>query len=305
MRICVAGEGMIEVARVASGGARIGYGGDTLNTAIHLARCGLDVAYFTALGSDRESLDLRRKWTGEGLDTALIAVDPGRGPGLYTIRTDGGERSFTYWRDNSAARQMFDLPGSATMIAAAQRTDYFVYSLITLAILPKLARGRLFDVCRAIRAAGGRVVFDGNYRARLWPDVASAVAARDAALGCCDIGLPTFDDERALGATDAADVARHWLERGVGEVVVKLGSGGCLLGDGTVVAPPDVFAPVDTSGAGDAFNAAYLDARIGGASPAAAALAGHRLAGWVVMQPGAIPARTAAAPYRERTTLVA
>ncbi|WP_226895961.1 sugar kinase [Polymorphobacter sp. PAMC 29334] len=299
MRICVAGEGMIEVARGAGGAAQIGYGGDTLNTAIHLARCGRDVAYVTALGSDRESLDLRREWKSEGLDTTLIATDPVRGPGLYMIRTDSGERSFTYWREHSAARQMFDLPASAAMLAAAERADWFVYSLITLAILPKLARGRLFDVCRRVRANGGRVVFDGNYRPRLWPDVATAVAARDAALECCDIGLPTLDDERALGARDAADVARHWIARGCREVVVKLGSEGCRLGDGRIVAPPVVLSPIDTSGAGDAFNAAYIDARIDGADPTTAALAGHRLAGWIVLQSGAIPARTSIAPYPE------
>lgn len=298
MRIVVVGEGMIEVARTANGEATVGYGGDTLNTAIHLARCGHDVAYLTALGSDAESLDLRRRWTGEGIDTALIATDPTRGPGLYMIRTEGGERSFSYWRDNSAARQMFDLSGSATMIAAAERAEVFVYSLITLAILPKFARGRLFDVCKAVKSAGGKVVFDGNYRARLWPDVATATAARDTALACCDIGLPTLDDERLMGAKDDADVARHWRGRGASEVVVKLGSAGCRLDDGTIVAPPSVLVPVDTSGAGDAFNAGYLDARLSGAEPAAAAMAGHRLAGWVVMEPGAIPARTAAAPYR-------
>ncbi len=297
MRIVVAGEGMIEVAR-GSDGWRLGHGGDTLNTAIHLARFGRDVAYATALGTDAESDALRRAWAAEGIDTGLILADPTRGPGLYLIRTgDDGERSFTYWRETSAARAMFDLPGSAAMLAAAAHADWFVYSLITLAILPEAARERLFDLCRTVRANGGRVVFDGNYRPRLWPDHATAIAARDAALACCDIGLPTLDDERLLGATDAAEVIRHWRGRGVGEVVVKLGAAGCALGDGALVAPPVVVAPVDTSGAGDAFNAGYLDARIAGAAPAAAALAGHRLAGWVVLQPGAIPAGSTLAPY--------
>lgn len=297
MRICVVGEGMIEVS--AGTTARVGYGGDTLNTAIHLARFGHDVAFATALGTDVESADLRRRWTAEGIDTTLLATDPARGPGLYLIRTDAaGERSFTYWREISAARAMFDLPGSAAMLHAAARADLLVYSLITLAILPEAARVKLFALCRTVRAAGGRVAFDGNYRPRLWPGAAAAATARDAALACCDIGLPTLDDECALGSPDdAAAVAAHWQARGVGEVAVKLGSRGCRLSDGTLVAPSAVIAAVDSSGAGDAFNAAYLDARIGGADAAAAAVAGHRLAGWVVLQPGAIPARTAAAPY--------
>lgn len=296
MRIVVVGEGMIEVSAAASG-ARIGYGGDTLNTAVHLARAGRVVAFATALGTDAESDALRAAWAAEGIDPALIVSDPARGPGLYMIRNRAdGDRSFTYWRETSAARAMFDLPGSGAMVAAAATADVLVYSLITLAILPAAARATLFGLCRTVRARGGRVVFDGNYRARLWPDVATAVAARDAALACCDIGMPTLDDEAALGIADVGAVADHWRERGVGEVVVKLGSGGALV-DGRVVPPPHVVAPVDSSGAGDAFNAAYLSARLGGADPAAAAVAGHRLAGWVVLQRGAIPARIPAAPY--------
>jgi 2-dehydro-3-deoxygluconokinase len=136
------------------------------------------------------------------------------------------------------------------------------------------------------------VAFDGNYRARLWESEAAARLWRDRAIAEADIGLPTLEDEQALGAApDAAKVAAHWRALGCGEVVVKLGADGCLLPDGTPCPPPQVLQPVDTSGAGDAFDAGYLGARLGGAAPGAAALAGHALAGWVVMRPGAIPAR--------------
>jgi 2-dehydro-3-deoxygluconokinase len=55
--------------------------------------------------------------------------------------------------------------------------------------------------------------------------------------------------------------------------------------------------PLDTSGAGDAFNAGYLQARLRGADPKEAALAGHSLAGWVIQRAGAIPPRDAEAHY--------
>ncbi len=300
MRIVVVGEGMIELSRAPDGGGwRVGHGGDTLNTAIHLARFGRDVAYATALGGDGFSDDLRRAWQAEGLDTSLILTDPARQPGLYAIRTDArGERSFTYWRGDSAARQLFALPGASALIAAAARADWFCYSLISLAILPPEGRDALLALARAVRARGGRVVFDGNYRPRLWSDAAQAGAVRDEALTCCDIGLPTLEDEMLLaGASDAESIAGHWRARGVVEVVVKLGARGCALDGKRRVAPPAAIAAVDTSGAGDAFNAGYLHARIAGAQPEQAALAGHRLAGWVITQPGAIPARGAGAPY--------
>lgn len=272
---------------------RLGYGGDTLNTAIHLARAGHDVAYLTALGSDPFGADLKARWAAEGLDTSLVLDHPQRSTGLYAISTDAaGERSFAYWRDTSAAREMLALPGSSAALAEAARADLVAFSLISLAILPPEGRALLLDLARARRDGGGAVAFDGNYRPRLSPSPAEAVAARDAAIACATIGLPTLEDEIAMaGPQDAHAVARHWMGLGCAETVVKLGPEGCLMPDDSVIAPEQVLAPVDTSGAGDAFNAGYLDARLRGLGLAEAAAAGHALAGWTIMRPGAIPAR--------------
>lgn len=296
-RIVVVGEGMLELSR-GDAGWRLGHGGDTLNTAIHLARFGRDVAYFSALGEDPFSAGLRADWAAEGLDVSLVLTDAARGAGLYAITTDeAGERSFTYWRSDSAARRMFALPDSAAALAQAGAADLIFFSLITLAILPPEGRAALLDLCRRVRARGGRVAFDTNYRPRLWPDVATARAAHAAALAVSDIGLPTLEDEAALiGLDDAAAIRDHWRAAGVGEVIVKQGAAGCLAGD-TLVAPAAALRPVDTSGAGDAFNAGYLHARLAGAALAAAAQAGHALAGWAIMQRGAIPPAMADAPY--------
>ncbi len=299
-RIVCIGEAMVELARRAGGGWNLGYGGDTVNTAVHLARAGHDVAYMTALGTDPFSDDLvNRQWPGEGLDTSLVLRDPARGPGLYAITTDAqGERSFTYWRGESAARGLFELNPVDAAMRATQRVDCLAFSLISLAILPPAGRKHLLAMAALVRAHGGKVAFDGNYRARLWADAGEAVIARDAAIAVADIGLPTLEDETLLsGETDADQVASHWAGLGCAETVVKLGSRGCRLPDGTLVAPPQVLAPVDTSGAGDAFNGGYLGARLRGAPLAAAAASGHRLAGWVVMRGGAIPPRDADAPY--------
>ena len=179
-----------------------------------------------------------------------------------------------------------------------------VYSLITLAILPPAGRAALLDCAGAVRARGGLVAFDGNYRPRLWPDVASARAVRDAALAQCDIGLPTVEDEAMLGIADLAAIAHRWAAAGVREVIVKLGPAGCLTPSGSIVAPPALLSPIDTSGAGDAFDAGYLDARLRGRPCEDAAAAGHRLAGWVVMQAGAAPSQTDAFDYQPLRTIM-
>ena len=300
-RIVVVGEGMIELARTPRGDHwRLGSAGDTLNTAVHLARLGLSVAFMTALGSDEFSADLRRQWGSEGLDLSLVLTDPSRRPGLYAVTNDAaGERHFTYWRDTSAARRLFELPGiEAAKAAAAAEADLLVFSLISLAILPQSARESLFELARAVRGRGGRVVFDNNYRPALWPDVDEARAVHAAALAVADIGLPSFDDEVALFGDAAPDAAlARWQAAGVGETVLKDGAQGCWVA-GRHSAPPRVLDAVDTSGAGDAFNAAYLAARVSGLDPIAAAQMGHRLGGWVVTRRGAVPTIDEAAPYR-------
>lgn len=289
-RIVSCGEGMLELSR-SKGGWGLGFGGDTLNTAIHLARKGHDVAYLTALGSDPFSDELRGKWAAERLDLGYILTHPRRTPGLYAITTDDqGERTFTYWRETSAAREMFQLDALAALLPAIAQCDLFFFSHITLAILPPADRAKLVDLAAHVRANGGKVAFDGNYRARLWSSEAHARAALEQGIAVADIGLPTLSDEQELwGASNAEAVAQKWTALGCGEVVVKLGHEGCRLASGAILAPTLKLEPVDTSGAGDAFDAGYLSARLGGATPEAAARAGHDLAAWTIMRPGAIP----------------
>lgn len=291
-RIICCGEGMLELSREGSAW-RLGFGGDTLNTAIHLARLGHDVAYLTALGNDPFSEQLRRDWQAEGLDVSLVLTHPTRNAGLYAITTDeSGERSFAYWRDSSAARELFDLLDSDERRNSIQGCDLFYFSLISLAVLSDNGRIALLHLARMVREDGGLVAFDGNYRPRLWESAEHAGTTRDAAIRAADIGLPTLEDEQLLsGDRDADAVAAHWQSLGCEETIVKFGAEGCRLPDGAVVAPARALQPVDTSGAGDAFNAGYLDARMRGSVPEQAARAGHELAGWTIMRRGAIPPR--------------
>ncbi|MCI4589255.1 sugar kinase [Sphingobium sp. BYY-5] len=296
--ITVIGEAMLELSRGQGDSWNLRYGGDVINSAVHLARSGDKVRLASALGADPMSADLRAQWEAEGVDTALVLAAADRLPGLYAIETDAaGERTFHYWRSEAAARRMFALPDSAAMVTEAGQSDLLYFSLITLAILPDDGREALLSLCETVRARGGKVAFDGNYRARLWPDVATAQHWRDRAIALADIGLPTLADEVEMGeADDAHDAAARWGADKGREIIVKLGGEGCLVGN-ELVAPPKLIDVVDSSGAGDAFNAGYLHARLAGAAPAEAALAGHRLAGWNIGRRGAIPAKDADAPY--------
>lgn len=295
--IVFVGEAMLEERVNADGKVLRHYGGDTLNSAIHMVRLGSKVAFASALGPDSESAMLRRRWASEGMDSSLLLDHPHRKVGRYAIALDqAGERTFSYDRAESAARALFEYADDGWKEAVGQ-ADLLAFSLISLAVLPEGDRGKLLDLARRVRANGGRVAFDGNYRPPLWEDADHARRWGDAAIAEADFGLPTLDDEIALGGVaNARDVASHWKALGCREVVVKQGEAGCLLPGGERVAPAEVLRPVDTSGAGDAFNAGYLAARLDGSDCATSAALGHRVAGWTIMRHGAIPPRDADYP---------
>lgn len=298
MKVATIGECMIEFTEAPSGEARRGFGGDTLNTAIYLARLGVDVDYVTILGDDPFSDEMLRAWRDEGVGVDLVRRMPGWLPGLYTIRTDAdGEREFHYWRDRAPAREMFGGAFAEDMGARLAGYDLIYFSGITLSILDEPARARLVELAARIRAAGGRIAFDMNYRPRGWPDHASAKAAYAAMLGGIDIALPTFEDERTLfGDADERTCVERLHRAGVREVAVKLGANGASVSTaGRLVHVPalDVADPVDTTAAGDSFNAGYLAARLGGDDPVKAAAKGNRLAAAVIRHRGAIIARAA------------
>ncbi|MHA1566329.1 MAG: sugar kinase [Alphaproteobacteria bacterium] len=297
MRIATIGECMLELSGPPDA-QHFGFGGDTLNTAIYLARLGVSVDYVTALGDDPFSDEMLAAWQTEGVGTDFVLCLAGRQPGLYIIRTgDQGERSFFYWRDQAPARELFDRPEAATIIAGLPAYDWLYLSGITLSLYTAPARTVLGDILDRQRARGGKVAFDSNYRPRGWPDKAAASTTMEQLLAKTDLALPTLEDEQVLyGDRDAAACAARIAGMGVGEIVVKQGGQGCLIrtGDEVVEVPADHNEnAIDTTAAGDSFNAGYIAARMAGKTPAQAAACGHRLAATVIRYPGAIIPRHA------------
>ena len=290
--VIVIGECMLELTRDQDHW-RLGYAGDTFNTALYLSRLGVPTAYLTALGSDPFSQEMLAEWRADGLDTSLVLISPARLPGLYAVRNDAdGERHFYYWRERSAVRELFSLPGIEAALARARRAPQLYLSGITLSLFDHSGRAQLNEIAATVRAAHGEVIFDPNYRAGGWASAEEARSAIRALAPAVDIAMPTFSDEAALfGDASPAHTVVRWRGWGASQVIVKLGAEGCLVAgaQGTQLVPAvAVAAVVDTTAAGDAFNAGFLAARRTGQEAAQAAGAAHRLAALVIQHRGAI-----------------
>jgi 2-dehydro-3-deoxygluconokinase len=298
--ICV-GECMVELSRGSDERFSLSYGGDTFNTAVYLARSGVAVGYATALGNDPYSAGILSTAAREGISTDLVQIVPGRMPGLYLIETDPtGERSFWYWRDRAPARELFDGLYTSALAEALCEASLVYFSGITLSLYSGPGLDRFAAALQAAKAHGTRIAMDSNFRPRGWDDNktrAQAIFRRFWEL--CDIALPTFDDEQTLWGDSTPEAVLARLQAlGIAEIAVKNGAAGAFVagaGAQVLVACPRRVEPVDTTAAGDAFNAGYLAARIKGVPAREAALAGHRLAAVVIGHRGAIVPREATA----------
>jgi len=288
------GECMLELRPQANDTLLHAAAGDSYNTAVYLKRLApaMPVRYVSALGNDVMSGLIRDHMRAEHIDDSLIDIRAGGTAGLYAIATDGsGERRFTYWRAQSAARAMLSAAHLAQLGAELAGCSVLLLTGITLAILDDERRAALLSLAARVREAGGWVALDNNYRLALW-DVATAREWMTRAARVCTHGLFSFDDEVLLhGDRNPAEALARIAAIGVPEVLLKLGADGCLVGgaaEHAVHVPALTVRAVDTTAAGDSFNAGYLARRLRGASSVKAAEFGCAVAAAVVAHPGAI-----------------
>jgi 2-dehydro-3-deoxygluconokinase len=295
-RVASIGECMIELKQAGGGLYSRGFGGDTLNTAVYLARLGVGVDYITALGDDPLSEEMLAGWASEGVGTGRVVRLSGKLPGIYLIGTDeNGERRFFHWRDTAAVRRLMDLPETPGILDSLANYSLIYLSAVTLSLYDDNGRKRLFAALRRARERGARVAFDTNFRVRGWPDLDIARAVFGQTFETADIVLASTEDLLPLYPQASADDLISRISSP--EAVLRLLEPASIVRvEGVshrVEADPVAGPVVDTTAAGDSFSGAYIAARLAGADPVEAARAGHRLAGTVVCHPGAIIPRAA------------
>ncbi|WP_159566802.1 sugar kinase [Budvicia diplopodorum] len=297
-KIAIIGECMIELSEKGDSLSR-GFGGDTLNTSVYIARQvpadKLAVHYVSALGTDSFSNEMLTIWQKENVKTNLVQQMDDKLPGLYYIETDEtGERKFYYWRNDAAARYWLSSDKSDAICQQLAHFDYLYLSGISVAVLNAESREKLIALLKTCRSNGGKVIFDNNYRPRLWQSREETQQVYHDVLSCTDIAFLTLDDEDLLWGQEPVEaVITRTQALGVSEIIIKRGSESCIVataqGQEEV---PAIKLPkekvIDTTAAGDSFSAGYLSVRLQGGSVTDAAKRGHLTASTVIQYRGAI-----------------
>ena len=295
--IVLMGECMVEFGSVGEPGLyRQKFAGDVFNTGIYIKRCvkeAANVQFLSAIGNDQLSENMVQMMDDESLDSSLLYRSSSAQMGLYMINVDDeGERSFSYWRSASAAKQVLSLLKDDGGVSRLTNCDIFFFSGISIAILSSEDRVQLWRYLRELKAGGTQIVFDPNYRPALWSSLEETRKSYAQAFALAAVALPGVDDHAVLyGAKNADDVADYLEQLGVKEIVIKDGAASMLLsinGQRTVINVEPVKVVVDTTSAGDAFNAGYLSARILGKCTHQAAMFASKVSACVIQHKGAI-----------------
>ncbi|MDE0850329.1 sugar kinase [Yoonia sp.] len=289
-RIVSIGECMVEMApNGAPGSFGASFAGDTFNTAWYLAQLRPDwtVDYVTCIGTDTISDQMCAFMENSGVGTDHIGRLVDHTVGLYMVHLDQGERSFGYWRGQSAARQLMQQDGLVAL--AVTGADVIYVSGISIAILDEVGRTALRDTLMVARTNGAKIAFDPNLRPRLWVNTAAMCAAVMEFAAISDIVFPSHDEEAIyFGDANIAATKARYQNAGCTTIIVKNGGGEITFhadGHAGVFTPEMAKTVRDTTAAGDSFNAGFL-ASDGDAAKRIAA--GCALAGRVIQGAGAL-----------------
>jgi len=300
-RITALGEPLLELQPAENGGARLAFGGDVANSMICLSRIlgggARRISLVTALGDSSYSAWLRRQLTREGIKVveAPIAGEPG----IYGLPLDPTSRpGFSYWRVQSAARTFLQSADQSRFEALLGDTQLLLVTGITLALC---SRGSFEQLCHWVKRHDGdcRVVFDCNFRRRLWDSETEARERIGAFERLSSVIATGGEDEMTLwGAADTKQIIERLSALAV-EYLIRGGPEGCWVGSGREhqhVPTVPVTIVGDTAGAGDAHLASYMAARVSGCDRVEAARYANEAAAIIVSQRGSVPREGAKFP---------
>ena len=303
------GECMLELSGEMQLGsqAKLNFGGDVLNTALYYARLGGDVSFLTAMGDDDFSKQIIAVWDSESIDTSTVLKLKYRLPGLYAIQTDSlGERSFHYWREQAPIKELFNHLHQDDLANFTNDYQYLYFSGISISRWDsnqlKIFAAWLEQFKNS--SIDKQIVFDLNYRPKCWNNTEQAKDYLNVILPFVTTVITTFDDEGMLFEdTCYKQTINRYSKYSIDTIIVKYGSEPTVISNNsniTKVAPIKIAKPLDTTAAGDSFNAAFLAGIDNGLDIQSAVKLAQEFAAEIIQHRGAIVDKEHTTKYIER-----
>jgi sugar/nucleoside kinase (ribokinase family) len=244
-------------------------GGGAANTGSALGQMGISVGVFSKVGTDPNGVFLRSELKRSGVDVShIVESEDESTPFTFVGIHPGGERSFIHTPGCNLSFSIKDVNQAALL-------DCQVLLYQDMWVLPQLDGPSAAQILAQAQQRGITTLLDECYG--LGPNR----NIFEAALPYCDVVLPSYDDMRVIYPDlDAARVAAHLRQCGARRVVLKLGPRGCLVSDakGNVQLPSIAQEILDTTGAGDCFDAGFIAGLVNGLDDVAAARIGSAAA---------------------------
>ena len=243
-----------------SSNIKINFGGDTYNSAVYFSRLTnnkTNTFYSTALGKDNFSKKMISRFKNENIKCDYIRTDGENPPGLYSIEiNEKGERSFSYWRDQSPSKYIFLGSKGKKLIKDINNADIFYYTGISAGILDEKQRKDLINIGSSAIICG----FDFNYRSQLHYNNKVSQLLFNEINNRVDIHFVSFDDARELFNIKSPLEIFEIINEKKNLILIRYKNSIIFKNKQqeikTVTVPHGEV--VDTTAAGDAFNGSFL-----------------------------------------------
>ncbi len=292
INVCSIGEAMIEISNLKNSLYNQSFAGDTLNFCNYLDKKKLNAFFLSAIGKSEINQSLLDFVKSKKISTKHIKQINQSEVGLYLIKNkNNGEKQFFYWRDESAAKQYFNNIDFLNLYKELKNFDYIYFSGITLSIIHISKLNNFIKLLKQLKVKKIKIVFDFNIRPSRW-NKKNLNKFFNSVLKFVDICFLSGEDMNYWKNKNNIKsyekiVRKYKIKHSIFRKNAKFTY--VFLNKTKYVFRNKLLKKVvDTSGAGDGFNAAYLSNFIVNNDPLLALKAGSSLGSKIVMKKGAI-----------------